>query len=165
MSWRDRSSSPPARIPSPPPLKERPRSDDDGDSWDWYYNDPGGGTILNFGIYQGQALNETGWGYLQWCRQNLGYKVSHLIANYGLRWTYRRRQTRFINAFEVYREGLEGVVDDLYDQFVVPFGKKHRGKEIRQCRDKEWLLWTMEQKGLVDKARISRMSLGQTLLI
>jgi hypothetical protein len=52
----------------------------------------------------------------------------------------------FVNGFAVYREGLEAAVDDLYDQFVVPFGKKHKGKEIHQSRDKQWLLWAMRKR-------------------
>jgi len=73
-----------------------------------------------------------------------------------------RQPISFVNGFEAYREGLETVVDDLYDQFVVPFGKKHRGKEIRQCRDKPWLLWAMGKRVLVKKVRILCVLLGQT---
>jgi hypothetical protein len=90
MNWRDRRNWN-DRSPSPPPLKARPRSDDDGVSWDWYYNDPGGGTILTFGRFKGQALNDTGWDCLQWYRKKMKYQVSH-PSNYGLRTTVDLRE-------------------------------------------------------------------------
>jgi hypothetical protein len=45
----------------------------------------------------------------------------------------------------------KAMAEDQYDRFLVPFGKTYRGKEIRQCRDKPWLLWTMDQRKLVEK--------------
>src|SRR5271170_1284099 len=69
----DRRPSPPRfdRTPSPPPIQDPLQDEDDDDSWAWYYGDPGGGTRLHFGKFRGQRLNQTGWSYLQWCRQKL----------------------------------------------------------------------------------------------
>lgn len=60
-------------------------------------------------------------------------------------------QPTFIKAFDKYYEGLEAIVETEYDRFIVPFGRRHRGKTIRRCRDKDWLLWTRRQTILVQK--------------
>jgi hypothetical protein len=38
-----------------------------------------------------------------------------------------------------------------YERLIVPFGQKHRGKRICQCRDKSWFLWTLTKKSLTEK--------------
>lgn len=43
----------------------------------------------------------------------------------------------------------QGLGSNLMASF--PFGRKHRGKTISQCRDKDWLLWTRMQAILVKK--------------
>ncbi len=51
----------------------------------------------------------------------------------------------------MYIEGLKEYVKREYSSFVVPFGRKHRGKRLDQCSDEEWMLWTMKQPILTDK--------------
>jgi hypothetical protein len=41
-----------SRSPSLPPIKD-PLKDDSDNNLDWYYNDPGGGSVLDFGKVRG----------------------------------------------------------------------------------------------------------------
>jgi hypothetical protein len=43
------------------------------------------------------------------------------------------------------------MADTDWEEFIVPFGQKHHGKTIRQCRDKPWLLWSRSKQVLRDK--------------
>ncbi|SJL15265.1 uncharacterized protein ARMOST_18755 [Armillaria ostoyae] len=51
----------------------------------------------------------------------------------------------------MYIEGLKEYAKREYSSFVVPFGRKHRGKRLDQCSDEEWMLRTMKQPILTDK--------------
>ncbi len=50
---------------------------------------------------------------------------------------------------------------DHYAEFVIPFGTKHRGKRLQQCRDKLWMRWTTRKPSLTQKVcvRVSGWSL------
>jgi hypothetical protein len=65
-----------------------------------------------------------------------------------------------LEAFKIYLAGLEKHAKTSYDTFVVPFGRKHKGKTIRQCRDKEWLRWTIRQKVLTNKVCILQLDVA-----
>ncbi|RDB29800.1 hypothetical protein Hypma_013876 [Hypsizygus marmoreus] len=129
------------RAPTPPilhdPIVDNDDSEDESssanDELEWYYGENAGGYVLNFGKHKGQVLHNTSISYLYWCYKNFN-------PNHSL-----------IGAFELYHEGLEEYAKTHYAEFVVPFGRKHQGKRIAKCRDKDWLLWTTTRKALTDK--------------
>ncbi|KAJ7665189.1 hypothetical protein DFH06DRAFT_308672 [Mycena polygramma] len=75
--------------------------------------------------------------------------LPYLLFCYG-----RTRNIDFLNAFEKYYAGLRELVEKdgyHYEEFRVPFGKKHRGTRLRQCRDQRWLRWCSKKKPLTEK--------------
>ncbi|KAJ7292759.1 hypothetical protein C8J57DRAFT_6390 [Mycena rebaudengoi] len=120
------------RSPSPP-LIEDPI--DDGEGFGWYYDTDAGGMILPFAKYPPQTrMHSVSLSYLRFCREH-----SH--------------KPSFLAAFDKYQAGLYEHVQKgyNYENVFVPFGTKHRGARLRQCRDKGWLEWCQKQKYLTDK--------------
>ncbi|PPQ79437.1 hypothetical protein CVT25_002707 [Psilocybe cyanescens] len=113
-----------------PPLKQ----DDTGDpayesdhELYWAYGEWAGGWRFNFGKHSGKQINEVPYTYLRYCQ-----------ANCPNRWEFQ-------NAVEKYINGLVAEVDKCYGDFLVPFGDTHKGKCIKQCFDKRWLIWLLEK--------------------
>ncbi|KAF8586114.1 hypothetical protein K439DRAFT_985200 [Ramaria rubella] len=123
------------RSPTPPPLIITFQDEED-DRHSWYWEEHGGGMRLYFGKYKGKKIHDVPLSYLLWCYETFDE---------------RPQNVSFLTAFEYYYEGLKSLTEDDYDRFIVPFGKKHRGKTICQCRDKEWMVWTLRQRQLVQK--------------
>ncbi|KAF8805522.1 hypothetical protein BYT27DRAFT_6664277 [Phlegmacium glaucopus] len=109
--------------------------DDDTDQYNWYYDARAGGYILPFNKYQGQKICETDILYLYFCR--------------GV-----TRNQEFLDAFSRFLDGLKQHAQTNYADFIVPFGQKHRGKTIRQCRDKGWFEWVCTQCQLREKCEV-----------
>lgn len=61
-------SEPPLPIP---PIKDPIRDEDDGDKYDWYYDESAGGLTFWFGMYPGRKLHEVRLSYIDWCRETL----------------------------------------------------------------------------------------------
>jgi len=138
-----------SRPDTPPPFKPPLLDDPDEDPvWSWYYGADAGGHILEFGKYKNRELKlyEARLRYLAFTRK-------HCSAS--------RRD--FIEAFDRYSAGLEAGIEEHYGRFVVPFGKKHRGKTIQECRDKPWLLWTQQQRYLTERHPIYFSAVQQWL--
>jgi hypothetical protein len=147
------------RSPTPPPLIEA-FQDEDGDPRSWYWEDHGGGMELSFGMFKCRKMNEVGLPYLLWCRKNWcpNHPISVSEESNVLQTSYALvAQKRFRDAFDYYHAGLEGLIEDEYNRFRVPFGTRHRGKTIRQCQDKQWLLWACKQSQLTQKVNESRL--------
>ncbi|KAF7966428.1 hypothetical protein HWV62_38410 [Athelia sp. TMB] len=127
-----------SRPETPPPFKAPLVDDPDNDPlWKWYWAESAGGHTLTFGKYKDKNLKlyNASFRYVDFARENCN------------KWARRE----FIAACDIYREGLEASVEEHYGRFIVPFGRKHRGKMIEECRDKQWMLWTQGQKRLTDR--------------
>ncbi|KAG6846487.1 hypothetical protein H0H93_013671, partial [Arthromyces matolae] len=141
-----------SRSPSPPILHE-PIVDSDDDSDDerddndhdntnnqwgnlnWFYADYAGGRTITSGIYQyrGRKVNQ------------LSFWAFHrsLDAYYML---HDDRQ-----ALHIFREGLTMYAQTNYGDFIVPW-TKHKGKKIRECRNKSYFEWAVsEESGYQEK--------------
>jgi uncharacterized protein (DUF3820 family) len=141
-----------ARSPSPSPIEDPLKYDEDEHRWDWYYECPGGGTKLWFGRHKGQLLYRVSWSYLHWCRRKLQNSVrSPLVIDRRRR--ANEKQRRLQQAIDIYERGLLALAEDDYGSFIVPFGKTYKGLKIYQVRDKPWFLWTMTRPILRQKVR------------
>ena len=140
------------RSPSLPPIDDPPKDGEDDHRWDWYHESPGGGTVMPFGKHKGRRLNQLGWTYLNWARENVSHVRSCFILQevYGVDNKFQQKQVS--QALDVYFEGLYAMAEEDYGIFLVPFGK-HKGQKIYQCRDKRWLVWALRQPKLVEKVR------------
>jgi hypothetical protein len=138
------------RSPSPPTIEDPPIYDEDGNRWDWYYERPGGGTKLWFGIHKEQPLYRVSWSYLLWCRRKLQSCVRSLFT-LDRRRSANEKQWRLKQAIDIYEAGLLALADDDYRNFIVPFGKTYRGLKIYQVRDKPWFHFTMGLRVLREK--------------
>ncbi|KAL1658799.1 hypothetical protein GGF50DRAFT_66566 [Schizophyllum commune] len=98
----------------------------------WYSDKGSGGYHLPFGTHTGRTVNEVPESYLVWAK-------THLKGRYGV----HRSVTRTLGAIEAFVEGLEGCLDEWFDDFIVPCGVHHRGKTIRRCSDRAWLSWVV----------------------
>ncbi|KZP05605.1 hypothetical protein FIBSPDRAFT_903403 [Athelia psychrophila] len=117
------------RETTPTPFKG-PLEDPEHISCAWYWADNAGGHTFDFGQYidQHQRLRDTSLRYILFCRK-----------------------PEFFVASDRYTEGLEASLQDDYGRFIVPFGKKHRGKMIEECRDKRWFLWSQKNTRLTNR--------------
>ncbi|KAK0185648.1 hypothetical protein F5146DRAFT_1165666 [Armillaria mellea] len=61
----------------------------------------------------------------------------------------------FFDGIDTYFEGLMEYAMNHYAEFVIPFGTKHRGKQLQGCRDKPWMDWTTKRLDLTQKFSIS----------
>ncbi|KAF8529383.1 hypothetical protein JB92DRAFT_2861766 [Gautieria morchelliformis] len=120
---------------TPPPIT-LPFQDEEGDPDSWYWEEHAGGMVVNFGKHRGKKIHEVSLSYLLWCRRTFEEDA---------------RNRPFLNALDYYYSGLEDCLEQEYERFIVPFGQKHRGKTIRQCRDKNWLVWARKKPELVKK--------------
>ncbi|KAK0430748.1 hypothetical protein EV421DRAFT_243901 [Armillaria borealis] len=110
----------------------------------WYTGSEGGGFVIPkaFKKYNSRCINDTPMGYL------------HFLVKKSRQSDYSLWLTRYADLFSainLYIEGLKEYAKREYSSFVVPFGRKHRGKRLDQCSDEEWMLWTMNQPILTDK--------------
>ncbi|KIK01150.1 hypothetical protein K443DRAFT_132408 [Laccaria amethystina LaAM-08-1] len=119
-----------------PPLRNP--IDPGGGSLDWYYGDHAGGMIFdfNFGKHNGRKLHALCLNYLAWW--------------YTTR-TASGRSHPTLSAIELYVDGLREYAKDNYLDFVVPFGQKHGGQTIGECRDKKWMVWSCTKPDLIIK--------------
>ncbi|EDQ99889.1 uncharacterized protein LACBIDRAFT_315100 [Laccaria bicolor S238N-H82] len=110
---------------------------DPGDgSLDWYYGDHAGGMVFDFGKHKGRQLHAICLDYIAWW--------------YTTR-TASGRSHPTLSAIEVYVDGLREYAKENYLDFVVPFGQKHGGQTIGECRDKKWMAWSCRKQDLIDK--------------
>ena len=77
--------------------------------------------------------------------------LSTVLRGQLIRWLCLKSE--FLKAARYYMAGLEDTIETQFEYFVVPFGKKHRKKIIRECHDKEWMLWTQKQPYLVKQVQ------------
>ncbi|KAF8886234.1 hypothetical protein CPB84DRAFT_1547759 [Gymnopilus junonius] len=111
------------RPPTPQILHDPIVEPEDELSYDWYYSREAGGYVLTFGKFHGRRMHAASLSYLYWCDRTFDYD----------------QRRRLLDAFHNFHVGLEEYVKTNYGDFIVPFGRKHRGKTISQCRDKPWL--------------------------
>jgi hypothetical protein len=151
--WQYHRSSTPSPIKHPIVNNDDDDSDDEHEngSYDWFYGADAGGAVLNFGKHRGQKIHDTSISYLYWCYRTFRYNVRTCDLGYSVDGPNVFGQHPVLQAFRIYHAGLVEHAKTAYGDFVVPFGWTHKGKTIRQCRDKRWLLWTMRQKILTDK--------------
>ncbi|EAU90706.2 hypothetical protein CC1G_03975 [Coprinopsis cinerea okayama7 len=99
----------------------------------FYFGQEAGGFQMPWGIHRGKRMHDVPYSYLMWCFINLTLARS------------------FRAAFVRYRAGLieyaERLQERNYRDFVVPLGKKHRGKKIFQVRDIKWMKWLQKPIG------------------
>ncbi|KAK0449520.1 hypothetical protein EV421DRAFT_1900197 [Armillaria borealis] len=110
----------------------------------WYTGSEGGGFIIPkaFKKYNSRCINDTPMGYLHFLvKKSRQSDHSLWLTRYG----------DLFSAINIYIEGLKEYAKHEYSSFVVPFGRKHRGKRLDQCGDEEWMLWTIRQPILTDK--------------
>lgn len=84
-----------------------------------------------------------------------GRKLHAICLDY-IAWWYTTRTASglshpTLNAIEVYVDGLRENAKENYLDFVVPFGQKHGGQTIGECRDKKWMAWSCTKQDLIDK--------------
>ncbi|KAK0460057.1 uncharacterized protein EV420DRAFT_1534815, partial [Desarmillaria tabescens] len=117
MLGRDEAQRLPIVIPQDA-IEEAP------DDFVWYEGPQGGGFIVpqQFRKYSNRPVNETPMGYL--------YYIVDKCSAYT-----KNIYNAFFAAIDVYFEGLMEYARNHYAEFIVPFGKKHRGKRLQQCRD------------------------------
>lgn len=110
----------------------------------WYTGSEGGGFIIpkTFKKYNSRCINDTPMGYLHFLVKK-SRQPDHSL--------WLTRYADLFSAINMYIEGLKEYAKREYSSFVVPFGRKHRGKRLDQCSDEEWMLWTMKQPILTDK--------------
>ncbi|KAF8066954.1 hypothetical protein FPV67DRAFT_1497207 [Lyophyllum atratum] len=121
------------RAPTPPILYD-PIFFDDEDGHDWYYNGDAGGYVLKFGKNRSKKIHETSISYMHWCDRY-----------------FRNRSHPVLKANQNFINGLTEYARTNYGDFRVPFGRKHQGKKISECRDKQWLLWARSKEILREK--------------
>ncbi|KAK0185649.1 hypothetical protein F5146DRAFT_1144156 [Armillaria mellea] len=109
----------------------------------WYTGSEGGGFIIPEGFkkYGSCYINDTPMGYLHLVKKSCQPDHSLWLTRY----------VDLFSAINMYIDGLKEYANHEYLSFMVPFGRKHRGKRLDQCIDEEWMLWTMKQPILTDK--------------
>ncbi|PBK67184.1 hypothetical protein ARMSODRAFT_959339 [Armillaria solidipes] len=114
--------------------------DKDPKAFAWYEGPQGGGFTVpyQFKKYRNRPVNETPMGYL------------HFIVDKCNEYT-KNIHSAFFDAIDAYFEGLMEYAMNHYAEFVIPFGTKHRGKRLQQCRDKPWMQWTTRKPSLTKK--------------
>ncbi|KAJ7762407.1 hypothetical protein DFH07DRAFT_410238 [Mycena maculata] len=127
----------PYERPIPPPIWDPLVDPGHEPEWDWYYGPGAGDMILPFKKYEGQRrqMHKVDLPYLLFCQT-------------------KTRRASFLAAFGRYHQGLCELVESdgyHYEDFRVPFGAKHRGLRIRECRDKPWLMWCSTRPYLINK--------------
>ncbi|PBK95781.1 hypothetical protein ARMGADRAFT_1163519 [Armillaria gallica] len=114
--------------------------DNDPKAFAWYEGPKGGGFTVpcQFKKYPNRPVNETPMGYLHFIVENCDERTKNIHSD-------------FFDAINTYFEGLMAYAGDHYAEFVIPFGTKHRGKRLQQCRDKPWMQWTTRKPSLTQK--------------
>ncbi|KAK0430747.1 hypothetical protein EV421DRAFT_1912566 [Armillaria borealis] len=114
--------------------------DNDPKAFAWYEGPQGGGFTVSYQFkkYRNRPVNETPMGYL------------HYIVDKCNEYT-KNIHSAFFDAIDEYFEGLMEYAMNHYAEFVIPFGTKHRGKRLQQCRDKPWMQWTTRKPSLTKK--------------
>ncbi|KAF9462490.1 hypothetical protein BDZ94DRAFT_1322499 [Collybia nuda] len=116
------------------PIKDPIRDGvDDDDDDDWCYGANAGGLVFWFGKYKDYKLHQVPLHYIDWCRDNLTKSV------------------KIQGAISLYLNGVTDFTKKHYSDFIVPFGNKHQGQTIAQCRDKPWFEWLTQIQDLRDK--------------
>ena len=70
------------RSPTPPPVIEMLQDQED-DPNSWYWDEHGGGMVIDFGKHKGRRIHEVSLSYLLWCRSTFlqnGRNVSGRIS-------------------------------------------------------------------------------------
>ncbi|KAK7063763.1 hypothetical protein R3P38DRAFT_11412 [Favolaschia claudopus] len=130
-------SRPTALRPPPVPVINQPLVDEDGgEQYPWFDGEDAGGMIMSYGQYHGQKMNMLGEDYLGWCFENLRFR------------TWARA---FVAAFSIYKANLYDFAEHNFASFLVPFGKRYRGKLLGECRDKPYLVHCSKNKVLREK--------------
>ncbi|KAK0460054.1 uncharacterized protein EV420DRAFT_1534808 [Desarmillaria tabescens] len=106
----------------------------------WYEGPQGGGFTVppQFKKYPNRPVNETPIGYLYFIVDKCSARTKNI-------------HSAFFEAIDVYFEGLMEYAKVHYAEFIIPFGMKHRGKRLQQCRDKPWMEWTTTKPSLTQK--------------
>lgn len=109
----------------------------------WYEGPQGGAFTVpcQFKRYPNRPVNRTPMGYLHYVVDKCNERTKNI-------------HSAFFDAIETYFEGLKAYARDHYAEFVIPFGTKHRGKRLQQCRDKPWIEWTTTKPFLIKKYTI-----------
>ncbi|KAG6915256.1 hypothetical protein DXG01_012441 [Tephrocybe rancida] len=132
--------------PATPSILHDPIVDSESESegeFEWYYGESAGGYILKTGKYKRQTLHSTSISYLYWCQRNFSPTLSHYYSQHA-----------FLDAFATFHAGLSAYAASNYGEFRVPFRGTYQGMRIRECRDKNWLLWTQTQEALTRKCPV-----------
>ena len=70
--------------PTPPPVIEVFRNEEDVPN-SWYWEEHGGGMVINFGKHKGEKIHEVSLSYLLWCRSVFQMNARNVRGYLGLR--------------------------------------------------------------------------------
>ncbi|KAF9005857.1 hypothetical protein BDZ89DRAFT_577205 [Hymenopellis radicata] len=107
-------------------------TEDDPDTFEGYIGEDAGGHRVTFGRHNGCMLNDIPEDYMVYVKREFAR-------------TARSRRMPVFTAVERYTAWLMQYAQKNYKEFIVPFGKKHFGQKIAQCRDKNWFRWILKQ--------------------
>lgn len=142
-------------------IKDPLTNPEDVKTYDWYYGNHAGGMVLLRATYEGYKIHQVRPSYLQYCQRVLNLNTCYWVSTapaYFLRIFLIHAQTLrndVFQAFATFKDGLQEYAKTNYEEFLVPFGRKHKGKTIAQCRDKPRMRWTLTRQVLLDKVSAS----------
>ncbi|TDL28147.1 hypothetical protein BD410DRAFT_782115 [Rickenella mellea] len=97
----------------------------------WLYDDNAGGFVIAFGKYRDnpQPIRDCDVDWLTFCAT-------------------RGRPSNYVRFVQAYHRFMAGKIDHDHEnpgEYIVSFGRKHRGHPLQKVRDRKWLRWIIKQ--------------------